>query len=188
MRRVLVLALASLAALAACNKRPAQEPNTPARPGAPPTSGATAPASPAALPERTPGLWEQKVTSAGRSQVSRICLDRAVEKRFTMWGQNAGEGACQPQITPHAGGGWDFASTCDMGERGKTETRGTVTGDFAKAYRLTATSSISGAAADMNGTHEMTLEASWKGPCPADMRPGDMLLPGGMKINMMQTP
>jgi hypothetical protein len=187
MRRGLVVALASLAALAACNKRPAQAPRTPAPPNAPPTAGGTAPVSPAALPERTPGLWEQKVTAAGRTQVSRICLDRAVEQRFTVWGQHAGAGPCRPRITPHAGGGWEFASACDMGERGKTETRGVVTGDFSKSYRVTATSSISGAPADMNGTHDMTLEASWQGPCPADVRPGDMLLPGGLKINMLQT-
>jgi hypothetical protein len=31
----------------------------------------------------------------------------------------------------------------------------------------------------------MTLDATWKGPCPADFKPGDMELPGGMKINML---
>jgi hypothetical protein len=40
----------------------------------------------------------------------------------------------------------------------------------------------------MNGTHDMTLEASWQGPCPAGMQPGDMLLPGGMKNNMLKIP
>ena len=34
-----------------------------------------------------------------------------------------------------------------------------------------------GAAAQMNGAHAMTLEASWQGSCPA-----------GMKVNMMQLP
>ena len=40
-------------------------------------------------------------------------------------------------------------------------------------------------APQMNGEHAMTLEATWKGPCPADFKPGDMELPGGMKINML---
>lgn len=186
MRRVL-LAAAALLALAACHKRPEGAPRPPATPGAPPTSGAE---TPAAMPARTPGLWEQKVSAEGRTQVSRICLDKAVEQRFTWWGQHASQGACgQAKVTPRPGGGWNFASSCDMGRAGKTSTEGAVTGDFAKSYRLTAKSTVSGAASpDMNGAHEMTLEATWQGPCPAGMQPGDMLLPGGMKINMAQIP
>jgi hypothetical protein len=187
MRRVLVAATALLA-LAACHRKPAEDhPKAPAAPGAPPASHA---AAPTAAPERTPGLWEQKVSAAGRTQVTRICLDRAAERRFTWWGQHAGQSACaHTQLTPRAGGGWDFASTCDMGRGGRISTRGTVTGDFAKRYQVTAKSTVSDAAApEMNGAHELTVEASWQGPCPAGMRPGDMLLPGGMKINMMQTP
>lgn len=187
MRKAVIVAVVSLAALSACHRRPTQAPKPPAAPGAPPAAEAGAPA---ALPERTPGLWEQKVSSEGRTQVSQICLDKAVQQRFTWWGQHAAKGACgETSIAGRPGGGWDFASTCDMGAGGKTATKGSVTGDFAKAYRLTATSTISGARApEMNGAHAMTLEASWKGPCPAGMQPGDVLLPGGMKINMMQMP
>lgn len=186
MRKVLMLA-ASLLALAACNKKPADAPRTPAPPGAAPTSGT---ATPAALPERAPGLWEQKVTTRGMTQVSQVCIDHAVEQRFSVWGQQAGKDACsQTRMTPRLAGGWEFASTCDMGEGGKTATKGEVTGDFAKSYKVSAQSSISGARApEMNGTHEMTLEANRRGPCPAGMEPGDMLLPGGMKINMMKIP
>jgi hypothetical protein len=200
MRKALVLTAVSLVALSACSKKPDQTPpRTPPPPdskphvatpasGAP-TAGTTA-AAPVSMPARTPGLWEQKVSSRGRTQVSRICLDKAVEQRFTVWGQNAGRGACgHIRITPRVGGGWDFTSSCDTGETGRTVTRGEATGDFAKAYKVSAESRISGARApEMNGTHAMTLEASWQGPCPAGMRPGDMLLPGGLKINMMQIP
>lgn len=186
MRKVLVLAVAPLA-LAACHGKPAGTPKPPAAPGAPPASEA---AAPAALPARTPGLWEQRVSAEGRTQVSRICLDKSVERRFTWWGQHAGRGACGPaKVTPHPGGGWDFASACDMGRGGRTATHGTVTGDLGRNYRLTATSSVTGAAGpELNGVHEVALEAAWQGPCPAGMQPGDMLLPGGMRINLMQPP
>ena len=191
MRKALVLTAISLAALSACNRKPAQAPHPPAVPGAPPTSGVQAPAPSAAavaIPARTPGLWEQKVTSRGMTQATRICLDKAAEARFAWWGQNAGQGACShTRVTPRSGGGWSFASSCDMGENGKTSTSGTVTGDFAKSYKLSAKSTVTGArTAAMNGTTEMTLEATWKGPCPAGMQPGDMIMPGGMKINMAQ--
>lgn len=185
MRKALVLTAVSLLALSACGKKPAQTPHAPPAPDSKPTV-----AAPTSMPARTPGLWEQKVSSRGMTQVSRICLDKAVEQRFTVWGQHAGQGACsRTRITPRVGGGWEFASSCNTGDTGRTETRGEVTGDFAKAYKVSAQSTIAGARApQMNGTHAMTLEASWQGPCPAGMRPGDMLLPGGLKINMMQIP
>jgi hypothetical protein len=193
MRKVLILA-ASFLALSACNKKPANTPRAPAPPGAAPTSGTAAPsagaATPTVLPERAPGLWEQKISTRGMTQVSKICLDHAVEQRFTVWGQHAGKSDCsKTRLAPRLGGGWTFASSCDMGAAGKTETTGQVTGDFARSYKVSAESSISGARAlEMNGTHAMTLEANWQGPCPAGMAPGDMLLPGGMKINMMKMP
>jgi hypothetical protein len=189
MRHVMFIAAASLLALTACQKKPSQ---APAAPGAAPT-GATAPAAapasgPPAMPERTPGLWEQKMSVIGHTQVMQLCLDKAVAQRFSMWGQHANrEGCSEAKVTPRLGGGWDFASSCDMGENGKTSTSGTVTGDFAKSYKLSAKSTVTGArTAAMNGTTEMTLEATWKGPCPAGMQPGDMIMPGGMKINMAQ--
>ena len=30
----------------------------------------------------------------------------------------------------------------------------------------------------------MAQEAKWAGPCPADMQPGDMIGPNGMKMNL----
>jgi hypothetical protein len=190
MRKALVLTAAGVLVLSACDRKPAQAPHAPAAPGAAPASSAPAAATPVAMPARAPGLWEQKVSSRGMTQASRICLDKATEARFTWWGQHAGQGACShTRTTPRVGGGWTFASSCDMGENGKTETRGEVSGDFAKAYKVSARSTISGARApEMNGTHAMTLEARWQGPCPAGMQPGDVVLPGGMKINMLQIP
>ena len=190
MRKALVVVIAGASLLAACEKKPDDRPKAPAAPGSGPTAQAPAPAAPVAMPQRAPGLWEQKVTTAGMSQTTSICIDKTVEQRFSVWGQQAGKNDCtQSQVTPRIGGGWNFASTCNMGETGMTTTKGEVTGDFAKAYKVSAQNTIAGASTpQMNGTHQMTIEATWKGPCPAGVKPGDMLLPGGMKINMMQIP
>jgi hypothetical protein len=32
----------------------------------------------------------------------------------------------------------------------------------------------------------MTQTATWMGPCSAGMQPGDMIMPGGMKINALK--
>jgi hypothetical protein len=73
-----------------------------------------------------------------------------------------------------------------MGSGGTIVSTGEAKGDFGSHYTVDIKSSTTGAAApQMNGEHAMTLEATWKGPCPAGFKPGDMELPGGMKINML---
>ena len=41
------------------------------------------------------------------------------------------------------------------------------------------------AVAHMNRTVAMTAEGVYEGPCPADMKAGDMEIPGGMRFNMI---
>jgi hypothetical protein len=83
-------------------------------------------------------------------------------------------------------GSWSFSSVCNVGAGGKTTTSGVITGDFNSKYEMTAESTTEGASApQMNGPHKMAMEAVWVGPCPAGFKPGDMELPGGMKMNML---
>jgi hypothetical protein len=120
------------------------------------------------------------------TQVSRICFDEAVNEKLSLWGQQAGKDACEDQSVTPMPGGWTFRSTCKMGSGGTVVSTGQATGDFNSHYTVKAKSTTTGAAApQMNGEHDMTLEATWTGPCPPDFKPGDMELPGGMKINML---
>lgn len=190
MRKAQILVLAGLAAVAACDRKPERAPKPPPPPKFGPTASAQAPGRPASLPDRAPGLWVQTVSSDGVTQTSQLCLDAAVAERFTVWGQNVGREGCVPaKVTPRPAGGYEFTATCDLGENGRSATEGSVTGDLAKAYKVSALHTVSGAKArQMNGRHAMTLEAAWKGPCPAGMAPGDVRLPGGVTLNMLKIP
>lgn len=182
MKRVLVSA-ACVLALAACSKKPASAPDgaTAAAPAV-----ANAPAAPMTPPERKAGLWEQKMSTAGMTQVSRICFSDEVNEKMTLWGQQGDDDMCSSKSVTPTAGGWKFSSTCNMGSGGTIVSSGEAKGDFGTHYTVDIKSSTTGAAApQMNGEHAMTLEATWKGPCPADFKPGDMELPGGMKINML---
>ena len=182
MKRVLVSA-ACVLALAACSKKPAGAPE--ASSAAAPAV-ASAPAAPMTPPERKAGLWEQKMSTAGMTQVSRICFSDEVNKKMSLWGQQAADDTCSTKSMTPTAGGWKFASTCNMGSGGTIVSSGEAKGDFGSHYTVDIKSTTTGAAApQMNGDHAMTLEATWKGPCPADFKPGDMELPGGMKINML---
>jgi len=123
------------------------------------------------------------------TQAGLQSLDEAIEQKMTLWGQKMGQEVCAKNaITPTAGG-WKVESECDFGEAGKNVTSGTVTGDFNSKYVMKLTTTTTGAKMiQANGTHAMEMSAEWKGACPADMKPGDMMLPGGMKMNIANLP
>ena len=172
--------MVSALVLSACNKPGGEKASGPAEVAKPIVS-------PAALPTRKPGLWQQIVSTGGMNQESHICIDPTVEAKISVWGAQAGKKLCDTsQITPIPGGGWQFSSSCDMGTGGKIVSAGKITGDFTTNYMVATESTTQGAATpQMNGVHKMTLVGLWEGPCPADMKPGDMTLPGGMKMNLL---
>lgn len=178
MRGVIVLGL-SVLAVAACQKKPEEK--------AAAEAGKAPAAAPQAPPARKPGLWSQTITTAGMTQTMKICFDAAVDKRMAVHGQAMGKDMCEKNVVTPTAGGWRFESVCDMGSGGRTTTTGEAKGDFQTRYEVKAVTETTGAEApQMNGRHEMSLTAAWEGPCPAGMKPGDMQLPGGMTINMMQ--
>ena len=183
-------------ALSACSKK-----TDTAATGTAAPANATAPASssgPLGLPSRKPGLWEQTLTSdrldrsgQGLHQSVSMCLDAAFDQKMKIWGSQAGRSqsgkptCSEERINRHLGGGYDFHSVCAMGESGTITSDGQATGDFGSHYTVNVTSTTAGSPmAQANGVHKMSIEATWKGPCPADMKPGDMRMAGGMTINM----
>jgi hypothetical protein len=56
-----------------------------------------------------------------------------------------------------------------------------ITGDFNSAYTVKSTSH--GPAATPRNANT-TIEAKWLGACKADQKPGDIMMPGGMTLNI----
>jgi hypothetical protein len=144
-----------------------------------------------AMPSRKAGLWQQTITTgkAGKPQppmVTTICLDASVDKAMSVFSQGAGQQSCTSNSVTRAGAGYRFASTCKFAGAGVINTQGTVSGDFGSAYSVQMNSVVTGAAmAAMNGASATTIAAKWLGACPAGSKPGDMTMPGGIKVNMM---
>lgn len=158
-------------------------------------TGAAAPAAgAAAAPIGTPrlkaGLW--RVTMGGEAPAgeSRMCLDEALQARMSVIGAQSSAGACQQSVvTPRIGGGYSFRTVCDataMGG-GRTISEGEITGDLTTTYASRSTVTTEGApAAQMNRAVTVTAQGSYVGPCPADMKPGDLEMDGGMRFNMAE--
>jgi hypothetical protein len=140
-------------------------------------------------PSRKAGLWEQTIATDKMKQTMQMCLDETTDQKMKWWGSQGPRGQAksdctEQKITPRVGGGWDFHAVCAMGESGTVTSDGSATGDFSSHYTVDVTSTTAGSPMPQaNGVRKVSIEAVWKGPCPADMKAGDMELPGGMKIN-----
>jgi hypothetical protein len=185
MRRGLLAAAAAAAlALGACNK-PADKPA--AASTATPSASAAAAVS---LPTRKPGLWQQTMSRDGQPAMGRMngmkfCLDAATDAEVGVFGRNMAKDMCQQQsINRGLDGSYSFSSVCNFPGGGKATSKGSASGDFNSKYTVTSETDVEGAPFDrMNGHHKIEVTATWVGPCPADMKGGDVLLPNGMKMS-----
>ena len=148
-------------------------------------------AAPAAVevPKRKPGLWKQTMLVEGVDvlQTVQLCLDEASDPKLAWWGQQGFKQACSKNdISRQPDGSWKFSSICE-GAGVKTTNDGAAVGDFSSRYQLRAESTTTGAPVpQMNGSRTVTIDAEWLGECPAGMAPGDMDLPNGQRMNMLE--
>ena len=177
MRRAIVIGTAMLA-LAACQKKAEEGAPAAEKVGKPATAAASA-----GLGMRKAGLWSQAIKSDAGSQTMKMCLDAVTLEEAQFAGQQMSKETCSEHSFAPAPSGWSFKSVCDAGPGGTMSTTGTATGN-GEGYKMEMTIVTTGATMPQaNGTQQMTVEARWEGPCPAGMKPGDIDLPGGMRIN-----
>ena len=141
-------------------------------------------------PRLKAGLWTMTMGGEAPGGVSRMCLDDAVQSKMSVIGTQQSAGACQQSVvTPKVGGGYSFRTLCDataMGG-GRTVSEGEITGDLKTRYVSRSKVTTEGApAAQMNRAVTVTAEGTYAGPCPADMKPGDLEIEGGMRFNMAE--
>lgn len=168
-----LLGVAALATLSACHR--------PHRPGD--QSRMTLPGADAAA--RKAGLWEQKVSDGRTSQVTRLCLDEGAHRAMAYLGESLNRDLCSKSGMKRGDdGAWSFASTCTAPGGGEVTTTGVATGDFVSHYQLKLQRTQVGGATP--GVQRFVVDAAWKGACPADMKPGDIVLADGRKAAISQ--
>ena len=79
--------------------------------------------------------------------------------------------------------GYVSDATCNFGNM-TTVSHTEVTGDFNSAYTVKVTSHREGGPAGVARDSVMTLEAKWLGACKADQKAGDIVMSGGLKMNV----
>jgi hypothetical protein len=151
-------------------------------------SPAVAQEAPPEMPPRKAGLWEVKMTMEGSGmppQTSQQCIDAETDKLMNTFGGGMRQLMCSQQEVKRMGTGIVVSSTCEMGGMKMTSV-GVITGDFESAYTVKVTSKRQGGPAKAGPAEtKMHLDAKWLGACKADQKPGDMIMPGGVKVNIL---
>jgi Protein of unknown function (DUF3617) len=138
----------------------------------------------AELPTRKAGLWDMKITTAqGQSVQMQQYTDATTDQAMQARAGTGPHGDCSKRDMQRSGATITIDSVCTMA--GKTLTSHVViAGSFDSDYTMTVTSQ--GDAVPAGRT--TTISAKWLGPCAADQRPGDMIMPNGMKMNIQSPP
>jgi uncharacterized protein DUF3617 len=138
------------------------------------------------LPTRKPGLWEMKMVRTGGSvpdMTMQHCTDATTDKQMST-SFSPGKDTCAKQDIAKTATGYVSDSVCSVA--GMTITsHAEITGDFNSAYTVKSTSKSEGGPSGVPRDSTTTIEAKWLGPCKSDQKPGDIVMPGGMKMNIM---
>lgn len=144
------------------------------------------PAAPVAKPQRKAGLWVQTTTVQNLPpQTLRVCTSPDVEASLPWWGRVAQSGACtETKGAQNPDGTWTIAARCEAGAAGVSNITGSGKGDFNSHYEVDLQMiTVNAADPQLNGARKISNVFEYKGDCPADWSPGDVEVPGGMRMN-----
>ena len=141
------------------------------------------------IPARKPGQWKIEIkpetAGAAPNMTMQICLDAVTDKALMQSGMTMAGGQCQTLSQSKNGDQTIIDSTCDIGGM-KTKSHVIISGDFQSNYSMQITSDMEGGSPKLPKHSVMTQNATWMGECAEGMGPGDMLMPGGMKVNALK--
>lgn len=141
------------------------------------------------LPARKPGQWELRIVAekpAGTPGMdAQMCLDAATDRDLMEFGLKMSKDSCKRYDIRRAGGAWVIDAECALGPI-KSATKTTISGDFQSAVSLRIEGTAEGLPGGGKGPQAtlMTQTARWVGACADGMRPGDIAMAGGLKVNV----
>lgn len=141
------------------------------------------------LPERKPGLWEMtsKVNIMGRNveQIIKQCVDEQTDKELLSMGKNSPVGTdCSAPTFEKVGDTYLSKMAC-KGKGMNVSTETVFRGDFDSKFTSESTITYD-PPLPTGDAQKVTVNAKWIGDCGAGLSPGEILLPDGKKINLME--
>jgi hypothetical protein len=143
-------------------------------------------ASAVELPVRKAGLWEMKVLHTGSAvpdMTMQHCTDETTDKEMSTSFSPMAKEMCSKQDIQKTATGYVSDSVCGIAGMSITS-HAEIIGDFNSAYTVKSTSHSERGPAGVPRDSSTTIEAKWLGACKADQKAGDIMMPGGMKMNI----
>ena len=133
------------------------------------------------IPVRKAGLWEVRTAVGGRAGSGltvKQCVDENTDRMMNSLTGPLAETACPRLDVKRAGDTITIDAACTILNKAAT-TRAVITGSFEHAYEMQVTTQ-----GDAVPAVAMTVTGTFLGPCAAGQKPGDLIMPGGIKLNI----
>jgi len=140
----------------------------------------------AEIPLRKAGLWEMKMVRSGSpmpNMTMQHCTDETTDKAMSTAFSPLSKEVCSKNDIQQTATGYVTDSVCSVAGVSMTS-HSEITGDFNSAYTVKSTSHSENGPAGMPRDTTVTIEAKWLGACKPDQKPGDIVMPGGFKLNI----
>jgi hypothetical protein len=134
------------------------------------------------LPVMKDGLWEthsQQIIQGKKFETTiKMCKSHEMDKSMKAASENMRKtNQCTEAVTQLSASSWSSESHCESGPLKGTVSKSTVSyqGDTATHMEM-----------HMTGSSENVtiMDSHYLGSCPADMKPGDAIMPDGTKMSM----
>jgi hypothetical protein len=146
---------------------------------------ASAPARADELPTRKAGLWEMKVAKVGAvipEMTMQHCTDEATDKDMINTVSPLAKQICTKQDVQKTATGYVTDAVCSVAGVSMTS-HSEISGDFNAAYSVTTKSHLDKGPDSLRDT-TTKIEAKYLGDCKPNQKPGDIVMPGGFKLNV----
>jgi len=150
-----------------------------------PTLVAAASANAEDLPIRKAGLWELKVVRVGSAlpeMTMQHCTDQTTDKDMNNMVSPMAKQICSKQDLQKTATGYISDSVCSLAG-GSLTSHSEIVGDFNSAYSVTTTSRSDKGPGNLRDS-TTKIDAKWLGDCKPGQKPGDIVMPGGFKLNV----
>jgi hypothetical protein len=138
------------------------------------------------MPVRKAGLWELKMVRTGSplpEMTMQHCTDETTDKEMSTAFSPMSKEVCSKQDIQQTATGYVTDSVCSMAGVSMTS-HSEITGDFNSAYTVKTTTHTEQGPTALPRDATTMIEAKWLGACKPDQKPGDMVMPGGFKLNI----
>jgi hypothetical protein len=123
----------------------------------------------------------QRTNSPMPEMTMQQCTDESTDKEMSTAFSPLSKEVCPKKDILKTATGYVSDSVCNFANASIT-THSEITGDFNSGYTVKSTSHSE--RGTTKGDHVTMIEAKWLGACKPDQKPGDIVMPGGMKMNI----